>query len=121
MIKRFGRRQFGVIAIVLALIPHVGIVARADSTENACLSAQATGCTNGLPTFQYQLLLGEMAAHPAPDVRPLAPDISEIGVSPYYRVFGGIQPVYNAPNGNVVGVVDSGFNFVALKSRQGDW
>jgi L,D-transpeptidase catalytic domain len=125
MIKRLGRRQIGVIAIVLALVPMVGsaFMVRADTNDNKnpCLSAEATGCTHGLPTFQYQLLLGEMAAHPVPDVRPLAVDISEIGLSPYYRVFGGTQPVYNTPNGDVVGVIDAGFHYVTIKSRQGDW
>jgi hypothetical protein len=122
MVGRYGRW----LLFAAALIAQFGLfgVVRADDSKdskNACLSAEATGCTNGLPTFQYQLLLGQMAAHPAPDARPLAVDVSEIGLMKSYRVVGGTQPVYDAPNGKVVGIIDTGFRFVTIRSRQGDW
>jgi L,D-transpeptidase catalytic domain len=122
--KRYERWCLLLMVVVSQLLTVIGI-ARADDNKgdnkNVCLSADATGCTNGLPTFQYQLLVGEMAAHPTPDVRRLQVDFSELGMMAYYRVYGGIQPLYDAPNGNIVGVVDSGFSYVNVRARQGDW
>ena len=93
---------------VLAIVPIISLIssistapARAD--DNACLRREASGCTNGLPTFQYQLLLGEMAAHPTPNVRPISVDDTEIGRVNYFRVVGGVQPLFDAPDGHVVG------------------
>src|SRR5947209_2663698 len=62
---------------------------RASASENLCLSEDAPGCTFGLPTFQYQLLLSEMMAHPTPNVRPLQVDESELGRSDLMRIVGG--------------------------------
>ena len=107
--------------MLVAQFAGVGHVARAEGSGNVCLVADAPGCSYGMPTFQYQLLLGEMAAHPAPDVRPLEVDLTELGQSNYNRVIGGSAPVYDAPEGKQVGVIDAGFNYVNVISRKGDW
>src|SRR5260221_944821 len=95
---------------LLAIVPIISIISSLPSTparadDNLCLRREASGCTNGLPTFQYQLLLGEMAAHPTPNVRPISVDDTEIGRVNYFRVVGGVQPLYDAPDGHVVGVL----------------
>ncbi len=61
----------------------------AHVSDNLCLAKPLTGCTFGLLTFQYQLLLAEVIAHPAPDVRPLEVDECELGRSAFYRVVSG--------------------------------
>src|SRR5689334_20844727 len=73
--------------------------------ENNCLAPDTPGCMFGLPTYQYQLLLGEMAAHPEPDVRQLPVDLNELGENSASRIIGGSQPVYDAPAGNQIGVI----------------
>jgi hypothetical protein len=75
----------------------------------------------GLPTYQYQLLLGEMAAHPEPDVRQLPVDLNELGENSASRIIGGSQPVYDAPDGNQIGAINAGFSYVSIYKRQGDW
>ncbi len=94
-------------------------IARAD--DNPCPQADTPGCTYGLPTFQYQLLLGEMIANPAPHVTPVPVDRTELGVNNTYRVVGGTAPIYDAPDGNPIGAIDPGFYPVNVLSRQGDW
>jgi hypothetical protein len=119
-VKRIG---LGVLCafVLVAQFLIVGSLVRAEGSGNLCLAADAPGCSFGLPTFQYQLLLGEMAAHPSPDVRPLEVDMSELGYSAYNRVIGGSAPLYDAPNGHQVGVIDAGFNYVNVISRKAGW
>lgn len=93
----------------------------AQDTPPACLTAQEAGCNFGLPTFQYQLLMNEMLAHPKPNVRPLDVDYTELNKFAFYKLIGGATPLYDAPNGQQVGIVDAGFNYVTILSRQGDW
>ncbi len=92
---------------------------RAES--NSCLMVGASGCTFGLPTFQYQLLLGEMLAHPVPNVRHLEVDENELGHVNAYRVVGGTAPLYDKPDGNAVDIIDTGFSFVTVRRHVGDW
>jgi L,D-transpeptidase catalytic domain len=86
-----------------------------------CLVPGTPGCTFGLPAFRYQLLLTEMLAHPSPDVRPLSVDQDEIKKFSLYRVARESVTFYDAPNGNPVGALDAGFNYLAVRRRQGDW
>ncbi len=112
----FALLSLSVLFLQLMVAP---IPAHGDDTS--CLTAEASGCMYGLPTFQYQLLLGQMVAHPLPDVRSLEADLSELGVSRSFRVIGGTQPLYDAPGGAIIGVIDSGFAFVKVRARQGAW
>src|SRR5450432_916031 len=91
------------------------------AASNVCVAADAPGCTSGLPTFQYEALLGEMAANPVPDVQPLSPDTTELGTDSFFRVVGGTAPIYDAPNGKPIGAVNSSFYSVNVIAWQGDW
>src|SRR5512133_1777941 len=85
--------------------------ARADG--DPCSNVDAPGCTNGLPAAEYQRLLAEMQAYPTPAVTPIPIDKKEVGAYSFYKV----QPdtkTYDAPNGNVVGQIDNGFNYVSV-------
>src|SRR5258708_7099342 len=88
---------------------------------NTCLAADTPGCTLGLPTFQYEVLLGQMAANPVPNVQPLTADTTELGTNGYFRVVGGTAPIYDAPDGKPTGAVNSGFYPVNVVAHQGDW
>jgi lipoprotein-anchoring transpeptidase ErfK/SrfK len=98
--------------------PHAA--AQADDT-NPCLDPAATGCSFGLPSFQYQQLLGQMLAHPSPNVRQLEVAESDLDKYAFARVLGGSTTLYDGPGGNAVGTLDAGFNYVTPIQRRGDW
>ncbi|CAG1015523.1 MAG: L,D-transpeptidase [Anaerolineae bacterium] len=93
-----------------------------------CLSEDAPGCTHGLPTDQYQRLLAQMEAYPAPRVTPIPIRQKEVDAYTFYRVSPG-APRYSAPHGEVIGSVGDGLNFVSIygikdgfaKMRDGAW
>ncbi|HLY26278.1 MAG TPA: L,D-transpeptidase [Aggregatilineales bacterium] len=109
--------------IVAALLLVNGFFAPNDvrADDNPCPKADTAGCTFGLPSFQYEMLLTEMIADPAPRVTPISVDTSELGVNNAYRIVGGTAPYYDAPNGKQLGAVDPGFYPVNVLARQGDW
>ena len=123
IVKPTGRRVLYAAVVILLLMPIIAVrsVIRAGDDKNSCLAADAPGCMYGLPTFQYQLLLGEMLAHPVPNVRPLAYDLDDLGGSAAFRIIGGATPLYDAPNGNEVSVFDTGFNYINVIAIKGDW
>ncbi|HVO43762.1 MAG TPA: L,D-transpeptidase [Aggregatilineales bacterium] len=102
------------------------IPARADG--NPCPTESTPGCTFGLPTDQYNQLLVQMNAHPAPEVSDVPVDVPEVHSFSFYKVLPNTQ-VYDEPNGNVIDKLSDGFNFViihGLKSgyamlRDGTW
>lgn len=55
-----------------------------------------------------------------PNVTPLIPNTDLMYDRTYYRVNGQVQ-VYDAPNGNPTRIIDNGFNYVTILSRQDDW
>lgn len=89
--------------------------------QNACLGEAAPGCTHGLPTIQYQLLLPQMLAHPSPNVREIEVDAREVRRYSFYRVSREGIALHDGPGGNPVGGIDAGFNFVGIRKREGDW
>lgn len=59
-------------------------------------------------------------AYPEPDVRPLYVDDTLLNDRVYRRVTAAVN-LHDAPNGNVVGGLGAGFNYVTVLSTQGDW
>jgi len=110
--------------LILALVwsgwsPHAQA---AGPDRAACLSDPfGPGCTAGLPSVEYQLLLDEMLLHPHPDVRPLAVNVQEIAKFAFMKIIGGAATIYDAPGGNPIGSIDPGFTYVTVSGRQGDW
>ncbi len=118
MLRRFSIiRVFVLIAIIVSGLS----AATAAHADDACAAADSEGCSFGLPTFQYQALLGQMLAHPTPNVRPLQIDQNELTAFAFYKLVGGATPLYDAPNGNQVDTLNAGFNYVTVISRQGDF
>ncbi len=106
---------------VLALA-SAGSVHASGPEHAACLSdPYGPGCTAGLPTVEYQMLLDEMLLHPQPDVRPLAPNMQEIARFAFRRIVGGAATLYDAPGGNPIGQIAEGFNYVTVTGVSGDW
>jgi hypothetical protein len=98
------------------------VVSRADGTKvSPCLTPGTPGCTNGLPSIQYALLLTQMIAHPVPNVREIEINSREVRRYSFYRVNKAGSTLYNAPGGSPVDTIDPGFNFVGIRQRQGDW
>jgi hypothetical protein len=122
LIGRFSVIRFSLItAVVLPIMTApLSIAVRAESSD-PCPTADAAGCSNGLPTFTYQALLTQMLAHPGPNVRTLQVDQNELTQYSFDRLIGGATPMYDAPNGNQVGSMDAGFNYVTIIARQGDF
>lgn len=93
----------------------------AARAADSCTTATEAGCSFGLPTFQYQLLLSQMLAHPSPNVRQLQTDPDELNQYSFNRLVGGATPLYSSPGGPQIDTLDAGFNYVTILNRQGDY
>ncbi|MFP4322127.1 MAG: L,D-transpeptidase [Anaerolineales bacterium] len=115
------------LAIVLAALALALPVALAntdtfDMPTQCTLTPNDNGCQAGLPTAHYQMLLDEMLMHPEPNVRPLAVNEAEITRFAFRRLANeGGTTLYDAPNGQPVGSIDPGFNYVSVRQLQDDW
>lgn len=117
----FRRSLIVLVLLTLSLTVPAGFV-RADVDRAACMGDPfGPGCTAGLPSVEYQMLLDEMLLHPQPNVRPLAPDMDEIARFAFRKIVGGSATIYDAPGGNPIGAIDEGFNYVTVTGVQGDW
>ncbi|HRE48666.1 MAG TPA: L,D-transpeptidase [Aggregatilineales bacterium] len=108
-----------VLAVLLTASGVLPIPARAE--DSPCFTPGTPGCAYGLPAFQYELLLGEMVAHPTPNVRPLDVSIRDVQRYTYLQVAREGVTLYNAPGGSPMGAIDPGFNFVEVINSSGDW
>lgn len=123
----FHRRLIMTILLSLSLLgaglaAAVDRAAAAGPNDLACLSEPyGPGCTAGLPTVSYQMLLDEMLLHPEPNVRPIPPNMDEIARFAFRKIVGGSATIYDAPGGNPIGSIDQGFNYVTVTGAQGDW
>jgi len=108
------------LAVVLGLIASP-VSAAGPSRADCLVSPNGSGCTAGLPTVEYQLLLDEMLLHPAPEVRPLAVNQDELARFAFRKIVGGSATIYNGPGGQPIGTIDEGFNYVTVNTVQGDW
>jgi hypothetical protein len=99
--------------ITILLLVGTASVAPVRADGNPCLSETTPGCTYGLPTDQYNQLLAQMQAHPAPEVTDVAVDIHEVHSFSFYKVLPGTV-TYDEPNGNATGQLSDGFNFVII-------
>ncbi len=120
--NRRAARWALVAAILLSMVIAPSVAdAEGGTRPSACLAANAPGCTHGLPTWQYQMLLPEMLAHPTPNAREIEVNQRDVRRYSFYRVNKAGVTLFNAPNGAPIGGIDPGFNFVGIRRRQGDW
>lgn len=114
------KRRFYWIMLAVIVLAQGAVWPRTARAAD-CLTPNTPGCTYGLPTFQYQLMLTDMLAHPTPNVRPLDVDTDEIRNYSFYQVAREAVVLYDAPNGHPAGTLDAGFNYVSPRGRNGDW
>jgi len=90
-------------------------------TQTARASDTPT-CSVGVDceTGDFGLSTEEIATFPAPNVNTLYPDNGIIFDRRYRRVTGATD-LFDAPNGNVVETLGSGFNFVTTNTEEGGW
>ena len=62
-----------------------------------------------------------MLLYPEPNVRPLAVNQEELSRFAFRKIVGGAATIYNGPNGEPIGTIDEGFNYVTVNRIQGDW
>ncbi|NLX09892.1 MAG: L,D-transpeptidase [Chloroflexi bacterium] len=115
------RSLIATVLILLALGIPAGIAAASGPDRALCQQDPfGPGCTAGIPSIEYQLLLDEMLLHPEPNVRPLAVNEEELARFAFRRIVGD-GTIYNGPGGEAIGQIDEGFNYVTVTGVQGDW
>jgi hypothetical protein len=94
--------------LIAALIAVVPAAAQDECTEAGCAEV-ALG-----------IAPDDIEAYPAPDVIQLQPNDELIYDRSYRRVMQAVE-IYDAPNGNVIGTLDAGFNFVTAGADENGW
>ncbi|HML20167.1 MAG TPA: L,D-transpeptidase [Aggregatilinea sp.] len=74
----------------------------------------------GMTAIQLRAAEAEMAKHPTPDVVQVPYDEDVVWTRAYRRLNGDIT-IYDAPNGNPIGSLSAGYNFVTAVSYEGGW
>lgn len=101
-------RRVAAIGMFLLLLTGAGAALAQDcATDHSCIEVAA---------IPAEII----AAYPAPNVVQLQPDDALIFDRNYQRVNGAVE-IYDAPNGNIVRVLDAGFNFVTAWGDEGGW
>jgi hypothetical protein len=103
--------------VLLILAPLLNAQMNLSAQGNSCAIPQTAGCTYGLPTDTYNQLLADMQANPAPVITPIKVDEEEVKPFSFFIVTVGAQ-IFDAPNGNVIGTVGDGLNYVSVYGRQ---
>ena len=111
--------------VTLCLLMSVMPISRADpGTKVPCPdgSANTPGCAAepGVYGTEMRVLAADMAAHPVPDLKPIPIDEKMLYQRAYRKVIKETD-VYDGPNGNVVGHIDAGFNFVNAGKNVNGW
>jgi hypothetical protein len=113
------RRTLVLLTVLLTVLSLLlgGVLSPIRAEGENCLREDAPGCTHGLPSGEYERLLAEMQAHPAPDVTPIEVDRKEVGQFTFWKVLPNTS-LYDLPNGNIVGKMDDGFSFVSIYQQK---
>lgn len=89
---------------------------RSSSADETKSCRVGIDCESG----KFGLSPEEIAKHNAPNIKPVHVDQSVVFDRRYRRVNGAVS-IYDTPNGNITGTLDSGFNFVTLITEQDGW
>ncbi|MCD4685133.1 MAG: hypothetical protein K8S97_04265, partial [Anaerolineae bacterium] len=71
----------------------------------------------GMSALELRAAVAEMQLYPAPDVLQVPYDEEVVWTRAYRRMTGHVV-IYDAPNGNVIGELDAGYNYVTIISAQ---
>ncbi len=106
--------KFPLIALIITVLVASFYSSASASDVPSCVVG--TDCETG----DFGLSAAEIEAYPAPNVTLLAPDDGQIFDRRYRRVTAATE-FYDAPNGNVVEGLASGFNFVTITNEENGW
>lgn len=95
----------GILASVLIILSVV--LVRADDCKTNC-------------EVQYGISDAEIATYPPPNLNTL-PVSEDLLYDRYYQQTTGNLEIFDAPNGNLIGSLDAGFNFVTSINAQDGW
>ncbi len=102
-LKRLG---FGVVIGLLVLTSFtMPSGTQAKAADDPCTDAGSSACQ------------AAMQADPAPAVTEIAINADELNAYTFFHVLANTS-IYDAPNGNVIGQMANGFNFVAVYERK---
>jgi hypothetical protein len=99
------KHLFLVLSAILLSITMIPVALANDSCHANCV---------------YGLSEAEINAYPKPLVEQVYPNDQLLGDRLYRRVNEAVQ-IFDAPNGNVTGGLDAGFNFVTVQGSQDGW
>jgi len=125
------------VLVLLASFPGAAHAFPGDARDETCaariqaaLAAAPEGTRPALPddcvlhpgmsAIELRAAEAEMRAHPAPDVVQVPYEEEKVWTRAYRRMIGDIT-MYDAPNGNVIGHMAKGYNYVTIVSVEGDW
>ncbi len=109
-----------VFAALLLLPVLVAPAVSADGPADLTCLANVLCTAGDLSALQLRAVESAMAAYPAPRVTPLTIDERLLNSRRYQRVLSQVT-IYDAPNGNPIGTLATGFNFFTTINRSGDW
>jgi hypothetical protein len=112
-----------IIMLLMAVIPSALAQDHLANLDQQCLGTpNSNGCQAGLPTAYYQMLLDEMLLHPTPNVQPLPANQEQITRFAFRKLTNPAgTTIYDMPNGNPIGNIAPGFNFVTAHQIQDGW
>ncbi len=110
-------------AVLLAAALLLFALPAAAQDAPALPAFDPTVCTNDTPTAPLtDECLAMLAAYPEPPVEAIAQDGYTLGTYSFWRIGPDATPLYDAPNGNVIGEYPAGFNFVrVIDLSVADW
>lgn len=117
------RRLLILVAVMVAGATLFELHNATPAQANDCLNTPfSNGCYSGTPMVEYQQLLDEMMLYPEPRVEQLPPNEDELDRFNFRRL---INPegttIFDAPNGNPIGSIAAGFNYVSISNSQNGW
>jgi hypothetical protein len=122
----FRGRKFGPLTLSLVLVTAFILSSflpthTANAAEGCLAAVDAPGCMYGLPADQYQALLAQMQANPAPTVGRVAVDQAELRRWSLWQLDRKNVTYYDSPGGNAIGTENPGYAFISPKNRTEGW
>lgn len=113
-------KRLGLIALTFCLlsVSTFGALAQQNTNSSALPDFSVCAYVAGQPTSQACLDL--MASYPKPTFERVAEDRATLGSYSFWRVGPDTVAKFDAPNGNIIGEIPAGFNFVNVVDQSVD-
>ena len=106
-------------AVAISLGAFTGAAAFPGSPADLDTPSPA-GSPASLSPIELRAANAAAASGQAVKVIPLETNLGEYQFIDYWRLIDGPVPVYDAPNGNPIGAIEPGFNFVSVMAWEGN-